>query len=146
VAENPAGPELCRRPARSGLASRYHLIPTGEGWLYLAVILDLFTPKVAGLIHHSDRGKPNTPPATTATSCRPPRSSSRCDALGGHGLHRVAPEWALGLYHSTGLTPVAPVILSSVPRAIGSKGRKYGFTFDQLGPRVPTIVRFFALL
>jgi phospholipase C len=25
-------------------------------------------------------------------------------------------------------------------RATGSKGRKYGFTFDQLGPRVPTIV------
>jgi transposase InsO family protein len=60
-------------------------IPTSEGWLYLAVILDLFTRKVvgwamrdhmraeltiaaltmaiqrqrpgAGLIHHSDRGK-----------------------------------------------------------------------------------------
>jgi putative transposase len=79
-------------------------IPTGEGWLYLAAILDLFTRKVvgwamrdhmraeltiaaltmaiqrrcpaAGLIHHSDRAV-NTPPATTATSCRPPRSSNR---------------------------------------------------------------------
>ena len=78
-------------------------IPTSEGWLYLAVILDLFTRKVvgwamrdhmraeltiaaltmaiqrqrpgAGLIHHSDRG--STPPATTATSCRPPLSSTR---------------------------------------------------------------------
>ena len=79
-------------------------IPTSEGWLYLAVILDLFTRKVvgwamrdhmraeltiaaltmaiqrqrpgAGLIHHSDRGS-STPPATTATSCRPPLSSNR---------------------------------------------------------------------
>ena len=78
-------------------------IPTREGWLYLAVILDLFTRKVvgwamrehmraeltiaalimpiqrrrpgAGLIHHSDRG--NTPPASIATSCRLPPSPNR---------------------------------------------------------------------
>ena len=71
------------RPDRVWLADITY-IPTGEGWLYLAVILDLFTRKVvgwamrdhlraeltiaaltmaiqrrrptAGLIHHSDRG------------------------------------------------------------------------------------------
>ena len=71
------------RPSRVWLADITH-IPTAEGWLYLAVILDLFTRKVvgwamrdhmraeltiaaltmaiqrrrprAGLIHHSDRG------------------------------------------------------------------------------------------
>ena len=77
-------------------------IPTGEGWLYLAMILDLFTRKVVGwamrqhmraeltiaaltmaiqrrrpgpgLIHHSAA---NTPRAITARFCRPPPSPSR---------------------------------------------------------------------
>jgi putative transposase len=79
-------------------------IPTGQGWLYLAVILDLFTRKVvgwamrehmraeltmaaltmavqrrrpgAGLIHHSDRGS-STLPATTARSSRSPPSPNQ---------------------------------------------------------------------
>jgi transposase InsO family protein len=91
------------RPDQVGLADITY-IPTGQGWLYLAVILDLFTRKVvgwamrdhmraeltiaalimaiqrrcqaAGLIHHSDRGS-HTRPATTAISCRPPSSPSR---------------------------------------------------------------------
>lgn len=74
---------VAERPDQVGLADITY-IPTGEGWLYLAVILDLFTRKVvgwamrdhmraeltiaaltmaiqrrrprAGLIHHSDRG------------------------------------------------------------------------------------------
>jgi transposase InsO family protein len=78
-------------------------VPTGEGWLYLAVILDLFTRKVVGwsmrehmragltvaaltmaiqrrragpgLIHHWDRG--SQPPAITARSCRLPPSPHR---------------------------------------------------------------------
>jgi transposase InsO family protein len=74
--------------------------PTGEGWLYLAVILDLFTRKVvgwamrdhmraeltiaaltmaiqrrrpgAGLVHHSDRGSLSLQPITaiSCTMCR----------------------------------------------------------------------------
>jgi phospholipase C len=31
-------------------------------------------------------------------------------------------------------------VVPPATRATGSKGRKYGFTFDQLGPRVPTII------
>jgi putative transposase len=69
-------------------------IPTGEGWLYLAAILDMHTRKIVGwsmrqtlhaeialdalnmaverqrpapgLIHHSDRGISSTPPKPTA--------------------------------------------------------------------------------
>ena len=79
-------------------------IPTGEGWLYLAVILDLFTRKVIGwamrdhlraeltiaaltmAIQHDVRARgsfiipiavTNMPPAITATSSRPPGSSHR---------------------------------------------------------------------
>ena len=79
-------------------------IPTAEGWFYLAVILDLFTRKVVGWAmrdhlraelttprspwqSNDDVRQPgsfiiptavaNMPPATTATSCRPPRSSNR---------------------------------------------------------------------
>jgi putative transposase len=74
-------------------------IPTGDGWLYLAVILDLFTRKgvgwamrdhmraeltIAALTMRSSGGArervssiiptaaANTPPATTAISCRLP--------------------------------------------------------------------------
>jgi transposase InsO family protein len=79
-------------------------IATGEGWLYLAVILDLFTRKVVGwamrehmraeltiaaltmavqrrrpgpgLIHYSDVAA-SMLPATIATSCRPPPSRNQ---------------------------------------------------------------------
>src|SRR5689334_2827395 len=79
-------------------------IPTGEGGLYLAVILDLFTRKVVGwamrdhmraeltmaaltmaiqrrrpgpdLIHHSDAAA-SMPPAIIARSCRPPPSRNQ---------------------------------------------------------------------
>src|SRR5262249_1429705 len=44
----PAGSELCRQPAQSSLVGRYHLHSDQRGWLYLAVILDLFTRKVVG--------------------------------------------------------------------------------------------------
>ena len=79
-------------------------IPTGEGWLYLAVTLDLFTRKLVGwamrehmraeltiaaltmaiqrrrpgpgLIHHSAAAA-SMPPATAARSGRPPPSRNR---------------------------------------------------------------------
>ena len=85
----PIAPNLLQQKftvsaAEPGLAGRHHLHSTGEGWLYLAAVLDLATRKVVGwamrdhmrteltlgalimaaqrqrpgpgLIHHSDRG------------------------------------------------------------------------------------------
>jgi len=77
-------------------------VPTDEGWLYLALVLDLFARKLVGcamsetmpqeltlcalgvalgwrdpdtgLVHHSDRGSQR--PTTTARSSR--RGASRC--------------------------------------------------------------------
>lgn len=71
-------------------------IPTDEGWLYLALVLDLFSRQLVGwatsetmpqeltlaalavalwwrdpapgLVHHSDRGSPNMPPGIIARS------------------------------------------------------------------------------
>ena len=94
---------VVNRPNQVRLADITY-IPTGEGWLYLAVILDLFTRKAvgwamrdhmraeltvaaltmaiqrrrpgAGLIHHSDRGSQYAA-GDYAISCRPPPSSNR---------------------------------------------------------------------
>lgn len=94
---------LADRPNQVWLADITY-IATGEGWLYLAVILDLFTRKVvgwamrdhmraeltiaaltmaiqrrrpgAGLIHHSYRGS-STRPATTGISWGLPPSPNR---------------------------------------------------------------------
>ena len=85
---------VAHRPAQVWLADITY-IPTGESWLYLAVILDVFTRKVvgwamcehmraeltiaalimaiqrrragAGLIHHSDRGSPTWAQMVVAT-------------------------------------------------------------------------------
>jgi Integrase core domain len=44
----PARPEIRRRAAQSGLARRHHLRANQGRWLYLAVVLDLFTRKIIG--------------------------------------------------------------------------------------------------
>jgi transposase len=44
----PAQPEFRRQPAQSDLAGRHNLRANGEGWLYLAAVLDLFTKKIVG--------------------------------------------------------------------------------------------------
>ena len=95
---------ISRPEARSDLVGGFTYIPTGEGSLYLAMILDLFTRKVVGwamrehvrsgltiaavtmaiqrrrpgpcLMHDPDRGS-QMPPATTARSSRPPPSRNR---------------------------------------------------------------------
>ena len=82
--QQPARPKIRRRTTKSGLARRHHYVPAGECWLYLAVVLDLFTMKIVGwamrdhmraeltitaltvalqrqkpppgLVHHADRG------------------------------------------------------------------------------------------
>jgi putative transposase len=63
-------------------------IPTGEGWLYLAVILDLFTRKVVGwaMCEHrrveltmaaADHGNPTTPPGDGSHPSLGPRQPVR---------------------------------------------------------------------
>ena len=81
-------------------------IPTGEGWLYLASVLDLGSRRmlgysmaehmrtelvvdalvmavaargggVAGVIGHADRGPPNTPRTTTSTTANPTSCAPR---------------------------------------------------------------------
>ena len=98
----PIAPNLIDRNFTTAAPNRIWLadityIPTAEGWLYLAAIMDLFSRKIvgwamrdhmrvelvssaltmaiqqqrpeAGLIHHSDRG--------VGRSCRPPTSPHR---------------------------------------------------------------------
>ena len=101
----PAGSELCRRPAQSSLVGRYHLhsdqrglaLPGRDprpvhpqgGWLGHARSHACRTHHRCA--HHGNPTaapgsrpdpsfrprQPSTPPATTATSCRPPLSSNR---------------------------------------------------------------------
>jgi transposase InsO family protein len=92
-------------------------IPTGEGWLYLASVLDLGSRRllgysmadhmrtelvtdaltmavaargghVAGTIAHADRGSPSTPPTTTSSSVRPTSSARRSAGPGCVGTTR----------------------------------------------------------
>ena len=79
IAPNPIAPNLIARDFAAAAPNRVWLadityIPTAQGWLYLAAIMDLFSRKIvgwvssaltmavqqqrpeAGLIHHSDRG------------------------------------------------------------------------------------------
>src|ERR1700693_6387406 len=44
----PAQPKLRRRAAQSDLARRHHLRANLRRWLYLGVVLDLFTRKIVG--------------------------------------------------------------------------------------------------
>ena len=89
---------------------------TWEGWLYLATVIDLASRRVVGwamaehmrtelvsdalrmalaarcpapgLIFHSDRGTPNTPPGSSPTSWPDTRWSSRCRGRGSAGTTR----------------------------------------------------------
>jgi hypothetical protein len=44
----PARARLPRRRTRSGLAGGHHLLGTAQRWLYLAVVLDLYSRRVVG--------------------------------------------------------------------------------------------------
>jgi len=78
---------LADRPNQVWLADITY-IPTAEGWLYLAVILDLFTRRVVGWGRSSGGAREpalsitpiaaaSTPLATTEISCGPPPSPNR---------------------------------------------------------------------
>ena len=67
-------------------------IPTGEGWLYLAAILDVYTKKIVGWSMHDDDGSRTTAPRSWSSAPFGSWHSIRCRGLSSEPGRRQHPS------------------------------------------------------